>query len=292
MLTQVRCIPVSFGGAEFLVYLITSPKVTEKEIETIWRYHTHVYYEVHIIISGTAYFMYENQRITVEEGEMIIFPPGSKHYACPVNINVSEKVLCLSIHQCEGESGHYDMFLSALNNASASPCKLNKELISQILYFNDVIDHDNIHDKCRQKVMAYETIFVLLEELKVFREASEKRVDSLSENELRIALDILINSNYSLSEIAEYLGYSSRHTSRLIHQHYGMRLGEIRQFRMLKAAKDILRQKPNYPMSKIALQVGFPSADSMKRAFLKYEKITPVTYRENIKKESIYEKHD
>jgi len=35
----------------------------------------------------------------------------------------------------------------------------------------------------------------------------------------------------------------------------------------------------------VALQVGFPSADSMKRTFLKYEKISPIEYRENMKKE-------
>ena len=148
-----------------------------------------------------------------------------------------------------------------------------------------MFDQDNVYDRCRRKVIAYETILALLEELGAFRQSNDRGIDSPQENEQNVALDILINSYYSLSEIAELLGYSSRHTARLIHQHYGMRLGEIRQHRMLKAAKDIIRQEPDLPMSRIALQVGFPSADSMKRTFLKYEKITPIAYRESIKKE-------
>ena len=281
MMTQVRGIPVTYGDAEFLVYHIIPPQVPEKEVESFWRYHTHVYYEIHVIITGTAYFMHENKKITVEAGEMIIFPPGSRHYACPINKNV----FCLSLRRCEGESGYYDLFLPALNKASGYPYKLNKDLIAQIQYYSDMIDQDNVHDRCRRKVVAYETILVLLEELEAFCESNDKRIDSLQENEQNVALDILINSYHSLSEIAELLGYSSRHTARLIHQHYGMRLGEIRQHRMLKAAKDIIRQEPGLPMSRVALQVGFSSADAMKRTFLKYEKITPIAYRENVKME-------
>jgi len=285
MMTQVRGIPVSFGDAEFLVYHIITPHVSEKEVESFWIYHTHIYYEIHIILSGTAYFMYENQKITVEAGEMIIFPPGSRHYACPINQNVTDKVLCLSLSRCEGVTGYYDIFLPALNRASGYSYKLNKEMLTRFQGFSEMIDRDNVHDRCRRKVIAYETILVLLEELGVFGEANERTVNSLQENEQDIALDILISSYYSLSGIAGFLGYSPRHTARLIHQHYGMRLGEIRQHRMLKAAKDILRQEPDLPMSRVALQVGFPSADSMKRTFLKYEKISPIEYRENMKKE-------
>jgi len=284
-MTQVRGIPVSFGDAEFMVYNIISSQVPEKEIEPFWLYHTHVYYELHIIISGTAYFMFADQKITVKAGEMIIFSPGSRHYACPVNNNNSDKVLSLSLNRCEGETGYYDMFLAAFTKAAGYPCTLNKNLLKQIHHFCDMISQDGIRERCQLKVMAYETIFALLEELSSFLENSKNRIDSLPENEHNVALDILINSYHSLSEIAELLGYSPRHTARLIHQRYGMRLGEIRQHRMLKAAKDLLRQEPDLPMSRIALQVGFPSADSMKRAFLKYEKVTPIAYREKTEKE-------
>ena len=177
------------------------------------------------------------------------------------------------------------MFLLAFTKAAGYPHTLHKNLLKHIHHFCDIISQDGIRERCQLKVMAYEVILALLDVLNSFQAPNLEVRELRPENEQNVALDILINSDHSLSEIAGLLGYSPRHTARLIHQRYGMRLGEIRQHRMLKAAKDLLRQEPGLPMSRIALQVGFSSADSMKRAFLKYEKITPIAYREKTEKE-------
>ncbi len=284
-MTHVRGIPVSFGDAEFTVYHVIPPQISENDTEVSWYYHSHVYYEIHVITAGIAHFIYEDTQTSVETGEMIIIPPGSRHYACQISDCDCDKVLSVSLNRCEGETGYYDMFLSAFTKAAGYPCTLNKNLLKQIHHFCDIISQDGIRERCQLKVIAYEVILALLDTLNSFQVPKQQVREFRPKNEQNVALDVLINSDYSLSEIAGFLGYSPRHTTRLIHQRYGMRLGEIRQHRMLKAAKDLLRQVPDLPMSRVALQVGFPSADSMKRAFLKYEKVTPIAYREKTEKE-------
>ena len=211
MMTKVRGIPVSYGDAEFWIYHFITPKAPEKEVKKVWRYHTHVYYEIHVILTGTAHFMHENKKITVEAGEMIIFSPGSRHYTCSINQNVTDKVLCLSLVLGEGESGYYDLFLSALNEASGYPRKISDTLLAQAQNYSDKIDPDNVHDRCLRKAIAYETVLVLLEELEAFRESNDKRRDSPQESEQNVELDILINSYYSLSEISEFLEIGRAH---------------------------------------------------------------------------------
>ncbi len=101
---------------------------------------------------------------------------------------------------------------------------------------------------------------------------------------LRKALDF-IEAHYSdplkVEQIAREVCLSSSRLSHIIKKEFGITLGEyISRVRIEKAK--ILLGEPEIPLSRIALEVGYPDQSYFTKVFKKIEHCTPKVYRRNV----------
>ena len=144
--------------------------------------------------------------------------------------------------------------------------------------------------RCRYIAAAYDFLTCLMEELNCSRDNSLRKY--APESNLPLMLENMVyDFRYSLPEIAERLGYSRRHVSRLIRQKYGMSLSSLRESIMFFSAKMIMQENPDARFQEILEKSGFMSATALYRAFMKYENCSPSDYRKRVKEGSISKKN-
>jgi len=280
--TKISSVQVSFGDAAVTVHKIRSVAEEGKLYTGKHLPHTHVYYECHVILAGKACIVTETETIELTEGEFVIIPPGRHHNSCQIPNMEDDLVFALTLAVTDGEKGYYTMFLQALNRAGCVPFALRQADAERLLQFSAQMEEDGLRAYCMRKMTAYEILFSLFDTIGSFQLPTEKTDLSAGQEGQNITLDWLVNSYPSLSKIAGELGYTTRHTARLIRHRYGMNLGEMWQKKLLETARKRMERYPEETLNQIAVQAGFPNVDSMKRAFLKWEKTTPAEYREQI----------
>lgn len=82
----------------------------------------------------------------------------------------------------------------------------------------------------------------------------------------------------SLNDMAEHIGLSVRHLSRLFRQEMDMAAGEWLEAGRIDHAKRLL-ENGSLPLKTIASQCGYASCDVLRRAFVKRTGMTPSVYR-------------
>lgn len=282
--TKISSAPVVFGDAEVTVYRIRKDTEQQQVSSTM---HTHVYYECHVIMHGSASIRFEKRQIVIPKEGFVIIPPGTKHFACELMQDAensdTDLVLGITLQSVKAEQledrGYYQAFSSALQNVSCCPLTLEEDLQALLMQFFFGMESGGFRKRGMQKVMAYQVVFSLLDAIGGFQTVSTVAADVIQTDKQSVELDWLVNSHVSLQEIAKEMGYTPRHTARLIRQRYALSLGEIWQMQRLNTAKKIVWQCPEASMQQIAIQSGFSSVDGMRRAFLKWEHMTPTEYR-------------
>ncbi|MFK3661794.1 GlxA family transcriptional regulator [Scandinavium sp. NPDC088450] len=83
---------------------------------------------------------------------------------------------------------------------------------------------------------------------------------------------------HSLSDMADHIGLSTRHLNRLFQQQLNVRPGEWLEACRISRVKEML-EKEDVPLKTIANAVGYNSADSLRRAFIRQMGMTPPMYR-------------
>ena len=91
-----------------------------------------------------------------------------------------------------------------------------------------------------------------------------------------------IDSHYmddvSLEDVADQIGFSKYHFSRLFKQYTGYTFCDYLTFRRIKVAEDYLAS-PDYSITEVAMQAGFSSISTFNRLFKQQKGCTPSEYR-------------
>lgn len=87
-----------------------------------------------------------------------------------------------------------------------------------------------------------------------------------------------LQSITTLQDLADHIGLSTRHLNRLFQQQLGVRPGEWLEAGRVSQARELL-QNSTLPLKTIASEVGYSSADSFRRAFIRQMGMTPPMYR-------------
>jgi transcriptional regulator GlxA family with amidase domain len=85
-------------------------------------------------------------------------------------------------------------------------------------------------------------------------------------------------ANHSVSNLARVAGMSERNFSRVFSHETNMTPADYIEAIRIDAARRLL-ESTTQPLQRVALASGFPSADAMRRAFLRSIGITPLDYR-------------
>ncbi|MEW5560091.1 helix-turn-helix domain-containing protein [Enterobacter asburiae] len=83
---------------------------------------------------------------------------------------------------------------------------------------------------------------------------------------------------HSLKDLADHIGLSTRHLNRLFREQLDERPGEWLEACRIKRVREML-ESSDAPLKTIAGAVGYSSADSLRRAFIRHMGMTPPMYR-------------
>ena len=91
-------------------------------------------------------------------------------------------------------------------------------------------------------------------------------------------IDTHYTEDLTLEDMADVIGFSKYHFSRLFKQYTNYTFCDYLKHRRIQAA-EILLEKPEYSITEVALQAGFPSISTFNRIFKEYKNCTPTEYR-------------
>lgn len=223
---QSFCTSLPFGSAHIHLYCF-APSTESPAPSAGFRQHSHFYYECHLLTRGAFSFCVDGKNVDVSQSQLLVIPPFADHRPFYTD-KADNLVFAITLEQAPGEDGAYRYFSQAFSSLALKPLTLPDSLISQIQTFAFLRSAGSMGDLFRRKAAAYAIIGGLLDCL-------EKSPDTPlpAETELEstlFLLEHLINdTQHSLSEIGQILGYSPRHTARLIQNLYGKSFRQIRR---------------------------------------------------------------
>lgn len=231
---------VAFGEASFRVLLIG--KIGDDGDVSSRQYHSHGFYEIFLVQDSPEIFAIKNSKITVNPGEMIIVGRNCAHIACLNSDKKPLAALSLVLEKKEGEAGFYKYYREILDLSAGQAIKLPEALFEKMNDFGKEKVCASYSDYAFAKAETYCMLAQLLDFLGKEVNVQEERKINSQQEEVYIMLSELVNGSMTLGEIAQTLGYSERHTARLITKYFGKNLAKIRKERKLETAK-IMKDK-------------------------------------------------
>ena len=219
-------IPYRLGDAEFALIMPNS-EAPEQESEESGTLHCHRYYEIHCNTGKRRVLELPTGRILLENDQFLLICPGCMHYAVPYRKNA--RVMSFELRQGKGENGFYRYFLGLLNGLNLKPLPVSRKFKASLEELASAGTENTIMVFCRLKLLGLSALVSLLEAMAAASEKADTAYTPEHTGAFDAALDMMLYSDLSLEQISRQLGYSQRHTARLIHRRYGNSLGRIRR---------------------------------------------------------------
>lgn len=230
MKERINSICLDYGDARFHLYQfhVSNKKVLDEPI-----FHEHCFYEIHIAHSGSHIYELCDRQIPLHQNQMLIIPPDVSHASVQqTDWNYEKSVISLSLTKIDGESGFYSFFQNALNSCALTPVGISTSLTHRATELLRSELYCIIKGECYLKMQASALIYELFDLLDQYKNAEELKGSLTADENRLILLDAIINdTERSLTDIAEAINYSPRHTARLIKSTYGCSLSELRKKR-------------------------------------------------------------
>ncbi len=234
--------------------------------------HTHDFCELVFIVSGKGKHTVGDVEYDLKSGDIFIIKGSERHgFSNLENLrlfNIMFNVHELQTEDCKNLTGFWVLFVHEQTSGFLSHLNVSGDDYQQVLQW------------CRhilQEYTAHQPGYIsvchsILMQLIVFLSRKYQDSDQFSRQmDFRLARSIVyMQTNFSakitIDELAEMVGFSKRHYSRLFQQTYGMSpiqfLNEIR----LNRAK-LLLESGNYKVTEVATRCGFQDGNYFSRFF-------------------------
>ncbi len=243
--------------------------------------HAHPSYELIFVQKGVVHVFTHQQNYVVTEGSLLFISSDVIHAYTSSFDSVSFVIGCMpnevpQFHAAVENSG-YSIF-SLQNSESTQP--LND--IVKSLYANSTASQNRV------ALVGY--ISLVLSYIATELEKSppqpniQKHISSLERALIHIGNMHYINQN--IEQVANTLGISKFHLSRLFNKQLGVSYNTYISLMRINASRRMLIQT-NLPISEIYSRCGYKNARSFDRDFLKLVEITPREYRKLHKDEGM-----
>jgi len=277
---QKTCL-LDFSLGHILCRLATVAPDYDQESKPIYYQHSHTFFELHYITCGKCVCKVADQRITVEEGQMIIIEPGAYHSIKAAVPDVSKICVGFEVFRPAQPvlSREIRSFVDAFHQIKTVVLDLThspncREVAGILTQIGQIIARQpmGMTDAEELKCMAGLLLLKLYRELT--RNCSEKETCQDGKKEQRdYRIDEFFNKNFQRNDgnelLAKQLCVSTRQLDRILQRTYGMgyqkKLIEIR----LEIAMDLL-QTTDKSVSEISELLGYSSPSSFS-AFIKRE---------------------
>ena len=270
---QLKCVDLHFPGCALQFSKFSSSNVSDKE--SLCLFHSHSYYEFHFSPYACYDITTQEKTFPLETETLFIIPPQLPHYST-CNRSDNSIVLNVALERLEGDPTFYDHFKKSIETNCLRPIKVSDDVKNCFYHFVNISDHDTIKQHCTYMLSAFSILTSLLTE-----------DDSVTTRQRKEQFDILLEHyvnapTYSLSQIAENLNYSQRHTARLIQKKYNMSLGDIRRSQTLSTFKKLIDD--GYSIREALVLADVRNPESFRSFFKKHEGITPKEYKSRRRK--------
>lgn len=228
METSMQSVSLEYGDALFnlLKVKIFTNEAEEKKIT-----HNHQFYELHFAVKGRYTYTIADKKIELQEDQFLIIPPATPHIAVKTE-GTDYEYISLSLHlsRREGTRGFFDYFKDRLEGHAEEPISTPRSLADKGGFLRLIGEQRNIiHEVCALKVYGSAFIYELFDAIDGYR-AEVRIAPKIAEADRMVLLEELVNHHtFSLSDIAREMGYSARHTARIIKRVYGCNISELRK---------------------------------------------------------------
>lgn len=248
--------------------------------------HTHTYFEIIYVLSGSSVHVINQTVQTFTAGDFCILPPAARHaQSAGTECNTIKILVRLSAFTeiCAGLLKGQDMLsrflLGSIYNENSEQYLLfrtgdNAEVREHILdMFGEMLAPDNYTDRILTGML-----MVLLLRLSKHWPAATQIVP-LGNSDHEILLYVQENySTITLEKLAAHLHYTVPYCSRYIKKLFGCTFSQLlKQTRFQKA--DLLLKNSTLTVNQISKMIGYENPENFMRAFKKRHKMTPSQYR-------------
>ncbi|MCQ2536902.1 MAG: AraC family transcriptional regulator [Lachnospiraceae bacterium] len=253
-------------------------------------YPLHWHKSLEIIMPLTNYYCVEanDKQYNVKAGEILFVTPGTLH-SCTAPDSGTRFVFMFNLTELENLNGF----------ARIQPMFAEPFLITRVEYPNIYDDIYRVLLKIKDEYFLqskhelYElTIHSLILEMLTLlgydwlkKEDGIQNVTPVNKKYTQLFNNLLqyIETHYaedlSLDNMAEKMGFSKFHFSRLFKDYTGYTFCDYVNFRRIKAAETML-ENPQISITEVAITTGFTSIPTFNRLFKKYKGCTPTAFRE------------
>lgn len=260
----------------------------------IWRnvetrgFKSHWHSSIEVIMPVENYYdvILDNKRYRVNPGEIFFIPPRALHEldAPPSGVRF---IFLFNIHvlaQLKGFAG--------IQTLLSQPMHITKD--THPLVYNEV--YQSLLDMCKEYISGNPyselSIFSLLIRTLISLYENHIQTTDLFQNvnvnkhqeyvakfgNLLEYIDTHYTEDLTLEDMADIIGFSKYHFSRLFKQYTNFTFCDYLKHRRIQAA-EILLEQPEYSITEVALQAGFPSISTFNRIFKEYKNCTPTEFR-------------
>ena len=177
--------------------------------------HSHKTWELHFAIDGSYDYIFEGNNIKLAAYQALIIPPNTPHdNVLWPNSNYKFSALCLDLGHDNNEMSEF--FSETLSQNALKPVNVPSSLLKHCELLKQNQLYDTIQGTCKLQAVGATFIYELFSALGGFK-APHVKVRASNPDDIPLLLAELVNGrNMTLKDIAEVIGYSTRHTARLI----------------------------------------------------------------------------
>lgn len=245
-------------------------------------------YEISYIVSGKGVYSSDNREYPVKKGDVYLNLPGEIHNGKADAIDPF-RYFCIGFNFADVQNDQ-DSFshIKKMFDQIKTPVRQDKYDI-QSLFINIFRELINLNNYSNVMLSTYLHQIVILT-YRCFFENWDKEYSQHNDNSKQILYEIInrIDTNLckikDLSEIADMLGYSYSHLSRLFTNETGLSIQEYYNKKRFDKAVEWLKMS-DMSITSIAENLQYQSIHSFSRAFRKNFGICPTEFQELCKKD-------
>jgi AraC-like DNA-binding protein/mannose-6-phosphate isomerase-like protein (cupin superfamily) len=288
-LSQRQVTRLPLGTYDFVIHY--AEMLSEKTAE--FR-HSHPYMELFYIQRGELNIRYDEEEVCLNAGDIVIVSAGTPHHV--LNIPGEQKDYFILIFELKPIKSHMTRNSADFREAHELEAILNQIRQNRYTHVAAGWDASDILNQIRREIgerrfgwtmyanMLYYGFFIqALRYIVSGENESEQSDDALN---LAIEATKFIHAHYaeniSLETLASHLYISPRHANRMFKKMFGTTFGKTLRTLRLTYAKNLLATT-ELSVEDIAEQVGFSSAQTLRKVFKQYEDSTISQYKNTLK---------